>query len=720
MSKVTFCFGIHDHQPVGNFGWVISDAVARSYRPFLEVLSDFPEVRISLHFTGVLLDWLEVNDPSLLDLIQQLVQRNQVELLTGAHFEPILPIIPEADRIGQIRRQTEYTQEHFGVTPRGMWLAERVWEPQLPRSLKRAGVEYTILDDIHFLYAGLRAEQLTGYYLTEEQGDTVALFPISQRLRYTIPFADPEETIAELGKIAAMGDKRLAIYADDGEKFGVWPETDELCYGEKWLERFFTLLRDNRDWIEMKHFGEALDQFKPLGRVYLPTAAYSEMNEWALPAENINELEDFVRELKEQERFERLRAYVKGGYWRNFFSKYPESNHLHKRMLAVSRLLAETSSKQPTVDLEAAQKHLYAGQCNCPYWHGVFGGLYLPHLRGAIYQELVAAERELHRAGGSAKVQVEEYDFDCDGHDELIVTSPESKFIFTPATGGALTELDDFAASKNLIDLIGRRTEAYHRQLLHLNENSGGAKSIHERVVAKEEGLEKLLAEDWYRRGCFIDHFLGAAVSPEQFATAQYEELGDFVDQPYSLSHSTASGKTRWTLERSGGIWQEGRQLPLTVRKSFTHTDNKQPLAVDYQLQNRSDQMLDLRFAIEFAFGAFTFPPDQSHLLVDDNPVGEAELSIESCERFDFVGDLYNYSVALAADKEACLWRLPLFTVSLSEGGFEKVQQGTLLLPQWQVALQPGESWTLRLQMNLGESPQPATAGSAASDQAHA
>ena len=35
---VLLTFGLHAHQPVGNFDYVIEDAYQKSYRPFLEVL----------------------------------------------------------------------------------------------------------------------------------------------------------------------------------------------------------------------------------------------------------------------------------------------------------------------------------------------------------------------------------------------------------------------------------------------------------------------------------------------------------------------------------------------------------------------------------------------------------------------------------------------------------------------------------------------------------
>ncbi|MBI5628864.1 MAG: hypothetical protein HY953_08080, partial [Candidatus Rokubacteria bacterium] len=94
-------------------------------------------------------------------------------------------------------------------------------------------------DDSHFALAGLDPATLAGYFLTEEQGFTLAVFPINQRLRYLVPFADPEETLAYLQGRRSAGGLTLM---DDGEKFGVWPGTHRLAYQERWLARFFEAL----------------------------------------------------------------------------------------------------------------------------------------------------------------------------------------------------------------------------------------------------------------------------------------------------------------------------------------------------------------------------------------------------------------------------------------------------------------------------------------------
>ena len=79
---------------------------------------------------------------------------------------------------------------HHRPPPAGAWLAERVWEPDLPTSLARPGYRWTILDDAHFRAAAIPEENLWGAYTTEDQGDLLTVFGTEQGLRYRIPFGE--------------------------------------------------------------------------------------------------------------------------------------------------------------------------------------------------------------------------------------------------------------------------------------------------------------------------------------------------------------------------------------------------------------------------------------------------------------------------------------------------------------------------------------------------
>jgi alpha-amylase len=715
MSKVRFIFGIHNHQPVGNFQSVFEEAFDRSYYPFLQLLESYPKIRTSIHFSGILLKWIEENRPQGIDILRKLVESGQLEVMTGGFYEPILPVIPDHDKEGQIRKLTRYIEKVIGDIPVGMWLAERVWEPHLPRIMKKAGVKYTVLDDAHFRYSGLTDDQLHGYYLTEEQGDTVALFPISRKLRYTIPFRPVEETIEYLRELSGSGDNTLAIYADDGEKFGVWPGTYKSCFTERWLERFFAALSDSSDFIEMIHFREALSKMEPSGRVYLPTASYTEMNEWALPATAIMKYEEFVGKLKQAGFDSEYNVFVRGGFWRNFLAKYPETNNMHKKMLAVSQKIVRAKSGNPDLApiLGEAEDYLWRGQCNCPYWHGVFGGLYLTHIRSAIYQNLIMAEKCVDDATHSQEswIDIKQTDFDRDGKDELLVETPSANYYFMPASGASLFELDYKASNLNIVDTITRRQEGYHDKIKSSRTDDaadGDTVSIHDSFKSKEEGLEKLLSYDWYRRACFIDHFFGEGITPEEFATASYPEEGDFVNQPYTSVHEKVGSDALVKFARDGGVWSGGKHANIRVEKEFVIVGSDARIDVNYILTNNDESAVNLHFGIELNFG---FPsltsPEVSYTIDGKVPARYKRTgttsSLESISEFGLLDGDDNLRIDFLLQKKSTVWRMPVYSVSLSEDGFEKVQQGICMMPSWKLHLSPGESWKLEIKMRIHE-----------------
>ena len=202
---------IHNHQPVGNFPWVFQQVYEDSYLPMIDALEQHPTVRLSLHYTGSLLDWFEEAHPEFIERIATLVQRNQIELLSGGYYEPILPSIPDRDKIAQIRRLTDRLSRDFGMKASGMWIAERVWEPDLPRLILEAGIQWTILDDIHFKNVGLEDKDLYGYYATEDQSSILKVYATSKKMRYTIPWRPAIETIEVLRSLATPDGKRIAV-----------------------------------------------------------------------------------------------------------------------------------------------------------------------------------------------------------------------------------------------------------------------------------------------------------------------------------------------------------------------------------------------------------------------------------------------------------------------------------------------------------------------------
>ena len=194
-NKLYLSLVFHNHQPVGNFDFVFEEAYARAYEPLLDALERHPGVRVTLHYSGPLRDWLAEHHPELLSRVRTLVGRRQIEPLGGGYYEPVLVALPDADKIGQLLKLNESVMQDFGVRPRGAWLSERVWEPHLPRFLAEVGLEHTLLDDTHFIYSGFTPDDLYGYYVTEEQGYRLKVFASSQHLRMAMPWTPVEQII---------------------------------------------------------------------------------------------------------------------------------------------------------------------------------------------------------------------------------------------------------------------------------------------------------------------------------------------------------------------------------------------------------------------------------------------------------------------------------------------------------------------------------------------
>ncbi|BBJ27964.1 alpha-amylase/4-alpha-glucanotransferase domain-containing protein [Athalassotoga saccharophila] len=688
MNKVNFLFGIHNHQPVGNFGFVIEEAYERSYKPFIETLEKFPNVKMAIHFTGWLLDELAKRYPDYIKKVKGLVEKGQLEIFTGGFYEPIIPVIPEEDRVGQIKKLSERIEELFGTKPRGMWLAERVWEPQIAKSLALAGVEYVVVDDSHFKNAGHYEDELTGYYVTEEEGYTLKVFPISKKLRYLIPFENVEDTISFLKTFATSDGKNALVMFDDGEKFGVWPGTYDQVYTKKWLEEFFGAIEKNSSWLNSVSFSEYVDTHSAMGRTYLPISSYSEMMEWALPTRARANFESLIENLKKSNAYESMEMFLKGGIWRTFLAKYTESNLMHKKVLYIHDMIKKMNVKNAEILNEYWQ-----GQCNDPYWHGVFGGLYLPHLRAAVYNHLIKAEMMID----SAKIgKVEVLDYDKDGLDEIVLKNDKIEVIVDPDYGGRVLEIDLRDKGYNLINSLTRRYEVYHELMPKAITNEqleklGKAKTIHDVILTKEEGLQRYLHTDWYERFSFMDHFFGDNATLDGYASSVYPEQGDFVNQPYEMID-------KYTVLRHGHVWIGSDWIPVDVRKTFKIDGNL--LRVYYTIKNASDRKISLWFGSEMTINLMSGESDDRYFDWGQKHRASYTGEFES-KKVEVVSEYEKVHVEIETGQITKYWMYPIYTISYSEAGFEKVYQGTSLTPMWRFNLGKGEEQNFEITLKF-------------------
>jgi 4-alpha-glucanotransferase len=691
---------VHAHQPCGNFEHVFEQAYARCYKPFMDVLEKHPSAHIGLHYSGPLLTWIEQHHPEYFERLRILVKQGQVEMAGGGFYEPILISIPPADQREQIVRLADYIERHFGRRPSGAWLAERVWEPQLASVLAEADVSYTVLDDIHFLSAGFEQEELFCDYIAEDRGHVVRLIPGQKSLRYLIPWDTVERVIAHLRETASAHPDGVAAMGDDMEKFGVWPGTFEHCYQDGWLEKFFIAAEENSDWLNLSTPSEYLVSHAPQGRADLPTASYTEMMEWVLPT---RVRQRYHSALKEFDTRPEVLAFFRGGPWRGFFRKYSESNLLHKKMLHVSRRIAaapkrRTGSK-PAEELETARDLLLRAQCNDAYWHGIFGGLYAPHLRTDLWRNLIRAEviSERHTPG-ALDPRVETQDYDCDGNDELLFTAPEYQALLKPSDGGTLAALDFRPTDSTLINSIQRRPEAYHARLRDPSYRPPtSTAAAYEQTKVKEAGLERFLQYDrWARHTFRLFLFEPTRTHADYERLALQEDIG-FAGGNYAANSASAHDAQ---LVREGALASRARKVDtgsrLSVTKVFSFGPAPRGCEVACEVKITLATGLESPVAIGVESVVNLLAPTEPDRFFE-TPFGLHNLRFSGAlpgPVLRMEDGWQRLRVGLHAPGAEHFWIAPIETVSESEEGFERVYQGSQILAVWRPDLSTAKSWS--------------------------
>jgi alpha-amylase len=688
---------IHAHQPIGNFDDVFERSYASSYLPFMDVLERHPAIGAGLHYSGPLLEWIERAHPEYFGRLASMVKSGQVEMVGGGFYEPVLISIPPQDRLEQITRLADYIERHFTARPRGAWLTERVWEPHIPSSLAPAGVEYTLLDDNHFLGAGFEPGQMHGYYTAEDLGHTVKVMPGLRTLRYLIPFREIGETIDFLRAASREHPGGFAAMGDDLEKFGVWPGTYDLCYCHGWLERFFQALERCSDWLEVSTPGNAVASHAPLGRADLPTASYTEMMEWALPTAARRRFHRLVEEFASRPD---AVPFLRGGVWRNFFSKYSESNLMHKKMLHVSekvKKLAHSRRREKgfAEEREEAANLLLRAQCNDAYWHGVFGGLYSPHLRTAVWRPLVQAEAIADRLEQRKHDYAEAaaFDFDGDGRDEVYFISDKYAALVAPGDGGTISALDFRPSGATLINSLMRRPEAYHDALKNLAQNdSAGVQSIHDQRRVKEEGLERWLYYDRWPRHCFRLLVFGPNKTYQDCASIQLGEDAAVAGGRYMVKNISDK---QLTLAAESPEWLAEKIV------SFLPTEKGFDVECGMVLRRSGPGTVSINVGVEvvinllapsapdryFQSGGKQFP------LRWGAAVPAVDLSV--------VDRWQQISAQIEAPGAHTFWIAPIETVSESEEGFERIYQGSQVIAVWPIELAAGAEWKAQVALRL-------------------
>lgn len=704
MKTINLILGNHNHQPVGNFDFVFESTYQKAYKPFLDMLEKYKDIKFNFHYTGSLLSWIEKNHSEHIEKLKNLAKEKRIEIQSGGFYEPIMPSIPDKDKDIQIKKLNNYIKDKFKVKAKGAWIAERVWEPTLVKNLAKNGIKYIMIDDSQFLTTGIDTKNIYGYFITDNENYKLNIFPISQELRYLIPFREVEKSIEYLKSIATEEGDRVVVLHDDGEKYGDWPGTQKWVYEDKWLENFFEALSKEKDIIKTTTYSEYIKKYPPVSKIYIPNGSYEEMLTWVLPAKVQDEFHLKLEELKKSNENEIITRFMRGGFWRNYFSKYSESNRMNKRMIYASNIFEEfDKSKNNNKDKETALDYLLQGQCNCPYWHGTFGGLYLNNLRHATYSNLIKStsisEKNIYGENYFIKKNI---DFDMDGRDEVIISSEKETLIFH-SLSGSLIEWDLKKENPiNLIDTLKRREEAYHisamRNTNNDNQNEGHV-SIHEIAKKVDEKISKYLVFDKNEKVFGVDHFLNKMPSAEEFQLLQYEENADFFESFYKIiEYKIDEDFAKVIFKRKGKI--NGKEINL-IKKYIVNS--KGGFLLEATLENKSGEEIEFVYALENNITLLAGGEKDRYYTGEDKRISEnlSETGEWTGKIFAMTDEAYiKIKILIEAEEETTFLYMPNYTISDAVDKLEMNYQNSTIVCLKKINLKPNEKKYYKIKVN--------------------
>ncbi|NBW32136.1 MAG: DUF1926 domain-containing protein [bacterium] len=428
------------------------------------------------------------------------------------------------------------------------------------------------------------------------------------------------------------------------------------------------------------------------------------MGDWVLPPDESQIFGPMLHAAQDAKSPEA--RYLRGGFWRNFQVKYTEINDLHKQMLRTSAKVAAMPTGAAKL---AAEDHLHRGQSNDCYWHGLFGGVYITHMRLATFEHLIAAEDiadgTYRRANAGATQPALIADLDLDGATEVQLANAGARLQIDPIEGGAITSFDLRAPHHALLAVMRRRPEAYHEKLREhakteaagasasTSSESGGVASIHDIVSVKEPGLAAKLRYDDYERRSALLRLYPAGTRGGSIADGAAKIIGSFASTPWTLTEHDDQSATLTTMQQIAGttitatrtIQLAGSRMDptLTVETTLAHASGPAFSAV-----------LDEEWNLMLLGGGGNPAAHWTAAGVrtaHDAP-GEAAAGVALSSGNDYLGIAFS---TISAPEASAAWA-PIETISNSEGGFERVYQGSSLHLVRAVELRPGATVTVR------------------------
>lgn len=661
MGKTGVVFGTYNGLPAGSTDVEFEQAYERSYKPFLTTLYRYPSISGTLYYSGVLLEWLHDHHPEFLMLVNDMVKRSQVELLGGAFYEPILPLIPSSDRTSQIELLTTYLRKRFGKRPRGVWLPEHVWEPSLPASLKYCGMEYTFLDESTFDEAGVSSKNRFRPIMTEDQGKTIRIYPVHSRLVPSISrLADdtPTDYLARIVSACPTEDNNAIVLLDKGEALGLWDSSYEWLYeGDHWLDGVCRAVTElaTIDTILPRERARTPIRYD---RRYFGCSEAERLMEWWYSSDPAK------KELNKSLR-KRVKRLIPAGSFRQLLGRYTEAGNLYSKMMHVHILVSQVRGDR--YRKRAARQELWKGQSGHAYWHGQIDGIYRRSIRQAAYSSLIVAEKTT-REHGIFKPHAGREDFDMDGLDEYLFAGNEIN-AYVHSVGGVLFELDYLPVSWNYLDTMATYEEPYHDVIPHGSFDLSPRRGFSDRIESADFS---------------IDEYLKGAGDPLGDLSNRHYEVRD-----YKRDNMEVSLATKW--------------FDLEIEKRYRL--DKSVLSVVYQIRNSGADRVRQSFLsnlhLAFASNNEEFLQLRAYSDSGETITVRDSVSANSIVRLE-ARDLRNAVTIVSETESGCdLYAYPLISSWYSRSGLKSGYQCSAFGYKWAIDLAPGDQIEIPLTLSF-------------------
>ena len=536
-NKISLMLGAHAHvssgAPDNEFEYVYENKM----RPFITNLYRYSNINAVLHYSGVLLNWIEKTHSELFILLEDMVARKQIEILGGGFYEPMFPLIPLQDRIGQIELMTTYIRKHFGKRPLGCWLPGMIWEQHFANTLSASDMTFTFLSQDQFKQAGIKGEELFFPCISEDQGKYILIFPVSLNIEKELAEKGFSQTFVELHKKFTRESKNnLSV---SGRIVCIFPDkissSPEEAMDTAW-NRFFEEISLSTDIVETILPSKILKNQKNYRKLSFPNSSAFTFEVNRLSEEGSVFINDFSP--------------------RRFIIENDEAGDLYSKMIFTNVLINQLKGdKERKLN---AREELWKAQDSCLF--SPAGGYINNELRKAAYSSLLRAE-SLTREKGKFALSLIQYDFDFDGIKEYLFQDALIN-CYIRQKGAAVFELDYLPKAWNYLD-CGSEVN-----LLNKNEKDS-------------EGLKQCI-----RRHAFADMLLPVDTNFENLPASNEELQGRLCfNEYYEAVAQDKKGKTCFKLASNGD------NIPfnsIEINKCFVL--KKDTLTVSYLIKNNEKE----------------------------------------------------------------------------------------------------------------------------------